>query len=215
MQVRRRGRDGGKHTPEEHPLQRLVALELVLEAELIARVVFFQEVEELGGGLDDGEGGVLGVVDESGNPAVGVEAEEPWSMSVVVQSVRCSALLVGDIKFLDEARGREGVCLGVRTLFLLDIRGDVDQLGVPLGAILDSQLFEEDLGGLAVGSVLGDQGKSLSILDIVWRRRDVEVVTGSHGAVLRSEVGSFGQGGQSAVRQSSSCFGTIEETAEG
>ena len=63
--------------PEEHPLQAITSLELVLEAEGVILVVLLEEVEELGGCLDDGEGWGLGGVEQGGDAAVGVEAEEP------------------------------------------------------------------------------------------------------------------------------------------
>lgn len=50
--------------PEKGPLQGLVTLEIVLEAEPIFFVGVLEEVEEFGGSLVDGERGRLGVVDE-------------------------------------------------------------------------------------------------------------------------------------------------------
>ena len=63
--------------PEKEPLQGLRALELVFEAESVIGVELFEEVEEFGGGFEDGEGRGVGAVEEDGDAAVGVEAEEP------------------------------------------------------------------------------------------------------------------------------------------
>jgi len=73
--------------PEEQPLQTLVSLQLVLEAKLVVLVGEFEEVEQLGRGLHHGEGGVLGVVHDDGDAAVGVEAEEPFLFLVVGHDV--------------------------------------------------------------------------------------------------------------------------------
>lgn len=55
--------------PEEEPLQSLVALELVREAEFILLVGELEEIEELSTGLHDGERRVLGVINEDGDTA--------------------------------------------------------------------------------------------------------------------------------------------------
>ena len=55
--------------PEEHPLQALVALEVVGEAEGVLLVRVLEEVEDLGRGLVDGVGRGDGVVDEDGDAA--------------------------------------------------------------------------------------------------------------------------------------------------
>lgn len=57
--------------PEEGPLQGLVALEVVGEAEFVLLVGEFEEVEEFGGGFVDSEWWGLGVVDEDGDAAWG------------------------------------------------------------------------------------------------------------------------------------------------
>ena len=59
--------------PEEQPLQALVALELVLEAEGVVRVELFEQIEQLGGGLVHGELRGFGCVDEDGDAAVARE----------------------------------------------------------------------------------------------------------------------------------------------
>jgi len=48
-------------------LQRLAALELVRESEDVVLVVLLHEVEELGGGLEDGERWGLRVINQNGN----------------------------------------------------------------------------------------------------------------------------------------------------
>ena len=73
--------------PEEQPLQTLVALELIGEAEAVLLVGELEQVEELGRGLHDGEGRRLRVVDEDGDAAVGVEAEEPFFLLLVGHDV--------------------------------------------------------------------------------------------------------------------------------
>ena len=73
--------------PEEQPLQRLAPLELILEAEHVILIRELEEVEELSGGFHDGEGRRLGVVDEDGDAAVGVEAEEPVFLLLVGHDV--------------------------------------------------------------------------------------------------------------------------------
>ena len=40
--------------------------------------------------------------------------------------------------------------------FLLDVGGDVDYLGGPLGAVFGAELLEQDLGCLSIGRVLCD-----------------------------------------------------------
>ena len=68
---------GSATVPEEQPLQCLAAFQFVLEAKDVVLVGEFQQVEEFGRGFHDGEGRRLRVVDEDGDAAVGVEAEEP------------------------------------------------------------------------------------------------------------------------------------------
>ena len=72
----------------------------------------------------------------------------------------------------------------LHTLLLLDIGGNIDQGGRPLRAILHGKLLEQDLCGLAIGRVLGEQVEARSVLDLVWGRRDVEVLFRSHVAYL-------------------------------
>lgn len=55
--------------PEEHPLQALVALEVVGEAEGVVLVRVLEEVEDLGGRLVDGVRWRDGVVDQNRNTA--------------------------------------------------------------------------------------------------------------------------------------------------
>lgn len=69
--------------PEEQPLQTLIALELVLEAEAVLLVGELEQVQQLGRRLHDGEGRGLGVVDDDGDAAVRVQAEEPFFLLLV------------------------------------------------------------------------------------------------------------------------------------
>jgi hypothetical protein len=64
-------------------LETLVPLELVLKAELVVLVGEFEEVQQLGTGLHDGEGRRLGVVNEDGDTAVGIQAEKPFLLLLV------------------------------------------------------------------------------------------------------------------------------------
>jgi hypothetical protein len=73
--------------PKEQPLQALVPLQLVLEPEPVLLVREFQQIEQFGRGLHDGEGRGLGVIDDDGDAAVGVEAEEPFFLLLVGHDV--------------------------------------------------------------------------------------------------------------------------------
>ena len=84
---------GAAAVPEEEPLQRVGALERVREAQLVLLVELLLEVQQLGAGLHDRDGGLLGVVDEDGDAPVRVQAQEPLLL-----------LLVGG----DVAGGKEG-----------------------------------------------------------------------------------------------------------
>jgi len=69
--------------PEEQPLETLIPLKLVLKSELIFLVGEFDEVQQLGTGLHDGEGRRYSVIDYDGNAAVWVETEEPFLFLLV------------------------------------------------------------------------------------------------------------------------------------
>ena len=74
--------------PEEDPLQALVPLQVVLEAKLVLLVVLLQQVQHFGARLHDREGlGRDGVVDEDGDAAVGVQAQEPVFLLLVGHDV--------------------------------------------------------------------------------------------------------------------------------
>jgi hypothetical protein len=66
---------------EEEPLQALVAFQFVLEAVGVLLVGELEQVEQLCRCLHDGEGRVLGVVDDDWDAAVWVEFEEPCNGS--------------------------------------------------------------------------------------------------------------------------------------
>ena len=55
----------------------LIPLKLILKPEGVVAVVLFEEIEQLGRGLHDGERRVLGVVEDDGDAAVRIKAEEP------------------------------------------------------------------------------------------------------------------------------------------
>ena len=69
--------------PEEQPLQTLVALQLVLKPESVLLVRKLEQIQQLGRGLHDGEGRGLRVVDDDGDAAVGIQAEEPFFLLLV------------------------------------------------------------------------------------------------------------------------------------
>ena len=69
--------------PKEQPLQTLIALELVLEAEPILPIRKFQQVQQLGRGLHDGERRGLRVVDDDRDAPVRVQAQEPFFLLLV------------------------------------------------------------------------------------------------------------------------------------
>ena len=48
--------------PEEQPLQRLASLQLIFETKHVLGVIFFQQVEEFGGRLHDGERRGFGMI---------------------------------------------------------------------------------------------------------------------------------------------------------
>ncbi len=91
--------------PEEQPLQALVPLQLVLEAEPILLVGKLEQIQQLGRGLHDGEGRRLRVVDDDGDAAVGVQAQEPFFLLLVRADVDDGAGefgLVGERELLEQ-----------------------------------------------------------------------------------------------------------------
>ena len=73
--------------PEEQPLQRLAPLQLILEPKHIILIRELQKIQELSRCFHDWEGRRLGVVDEDGDTAVGIEAEEPVFLLLVGHDV--------------------------------------------------------------------------------------------------------------------------------
>ena len=73
--------------PEKQPLESLGALQLILETEHVILVGELKEVEEFGRGLHDWEGRRLRVVDNDGDAAVGIEAEEPVFLLLIGTNV--------------------------------------------------------------------------------------------------------------------------------
>ena len=55
--------------PEKQPLQAFAALMLVLEPKCVVLVGYFKKVEQLGGGLHDGEWRGLSIINNDRNPA--------------------------------------------------------------------------------------------------------------------------------------------------
>lgn len=151
------GRAGA--VPEEGPLQALVALELVFEAEGVVLVGCFEEVEHFGGGLHDWEWRVLGVVDQDGDAAclvrrlamgLFVSREWKWRRAVRVETEE--------------------------PLLLLLVGHDVDERGGPFRAVGILELLEQDLDGLAVGRVHCDEVKAFGVLHLGGRLAGVELV---------------------------------------
>lgn len=120
----------------------MTPLKLILEPEGVVAIVLLQEIEQLGRSLHDGERRLLGVVEDDGDAAVGIEAEEPIFL-----------LFIGhDVAALFEQRiaWRAGL--------------SVLHHGVcPFDTIEVMQFFEHDLDLLAVGCVHGDEVKSLRV----------------------------------------------------
>lgn len=73
--------------PEEQPLQDLVLLERVREAELVLLVVELEQVQQLSRRLDDGERRALAVVDQGRDAPVRVQAQEPLLLLLVGRDV--------------------------------------------------------------------------------------------------------------------------------
>ena len=73
--------------PKEQPLQRLAPLQLILEPKHIILIRKLQQIQELRRCLHDGERRRLGMVDEDGDAAIGVQAEEPVFLLVVGRDV--------------------------------------------------------------------------------------------------------------------------------
>ena len=125
--------------PEEHPLQRLIPFELVFEAKLVVLVRKLEQIQQLRRGLDAGERRGLRVVDEHGDAAVGVEAQEPLLFLLVGHDV-------------DERGGPFGA-VGVAELFEHDLRG------LAIGRVLRNQVqafcFGDLLGGFGDIEVVG------------------------------------------------------------
>ena len=95
--------------PEEHPLQCLITFKFVLESERVVLVEDLDQIQHLGGSLDDGEGRGLRVIDERRNAAVGIKSQEPFFL-----------LLVG--RDVDYCRGPFGVVF-LREFFEHNLRG--------------------------------------------------------------------------------------------
>lgn len=142
--------------PEKQPLQSLTPFELVFEPEDVVLVGEFQEVEELGRGLHYRERRGLGVVEEDGDAAIGVEAEEPVFL-----------LLVGH-----DVAGRErGVSEGLTECWGGRRRVEGEEVDEhescsPFGAINIMQLFQHDLDLLAIGRALRDEVQSFCVLHL-------------------------------------------------
>lgn len=63
--------------PEEDPLKGLIALQVILEAELVLFVSELEEVQKFGRGFMDGERRALVVINQNRDAAIGVESQEP------------------------------------------------------------------------------------------------------------------------------------------
>ena len=73
--------------PKEQPLQRLAPLQLILEPKHIILIRKLQQIQELRRRLHDGKRRRLRMVDEDGDAAIGVEAEEPVLLLLVGHDV--------------------------------------------------------------------------------------------------------------------------------
>ena len=101
--------------PEEQPLQTLTPLQLILEAKDVVLIREFQQVEQFGASLHDGERRALGVVDQDWDTAVGVETQEPFLLLLIGHNVNrvegpfrpvdLGQLFQEDLDFLPVRRG--------------------------------------------------------------------------------------------------------------
>lgn len=122
------GRTGGEFTvPEEQPLQRLTAIQLILEAKDVILVVLLEQIQKLRRSLVDGEGRALGVVDDDWDAAIGIQTKEPVLLLLVGHDVDQSS---GPGGAVDEGKLLE------EDLDLLAIGGALSDEMKPLG-ILD------------------------------------------------------------------------------
>ena len=115
--------------PEERPLQALVPLKLVGEAEGVFLVVEFEQVEHFGGSLHDSEGWRLSVVDEDRDAAIRIQPQEPILLLLIradvndgrgpLQAINILQLLKHDLHRLSI---RSGLRDEMKTLGILDVR---------------------------------------------------------------------------------------------
>ena len=124
--------------PEEEPLQALVAFELVLEPELVVLVRELEQVQQLGARLHDGERWGLRVVDQDGDAAVGVEAQEPLFLLLVghyvdhrrrpLRAVRLGEFFQQDLHFLPVGGRLRDEVQALCVLDLVGRFGDVEMV---------------------------------------------------------------------------------------
>lgn len=114
--------------PEKHPLQGFIPLQLVLESELVFLVGELEQVQQLGGGLNDRVWRRLAVVHKHRDAAIGVETQEPFLLLLVCHDV--------------DERGAPGGAVGVGKFLQHDLGG------LPIGGILRDQVQALGLGHL-------------------------------------------------------------------
>ena len=101
--------------PEKQPLQTLRPLQLILKPKLVFLVKLLQQIQQLRRGLHNRKRRLLSIIDEDGNPTVGIQAEEPLFL----------LLVGGDV----DQRRRPLGAVGIRKLF----EEDLDFLAVGSG----------------------------------------------------------------------------------
>ena len=186
--------------PEEEPLQTLVPLQLVLEPELVLLVRELQQIQQLGRRLHHGEGRVLGVVDEDGDAAVGVQAQEPLLLLLVGRDVderRGPFGAVGELEFFE----KDLDFLPVRSR----LRDEVEALGT--AALVYHRTgnvsFESGWSWKKSGRLVGGEERVvvyLCMLDLIWGLGDVELVRHGRGpgVYVRLLIGGWDGSGRCA-----------------
>jgi hypothetical protein len=120
--------------PEEHPLQAVEALELILEPECVLLVEELEQIQQLSGRLDYRHWRRLRVVHERRDTSVGIQTEEPLVLLHVGRDV-------------DDGRGPLRAVLGSELL-------EHDLSGLAIGSVLGDQV--EAFGVLDVVGGRGD-----------------------------------------------------------
>lgn len=148
--------------PKEQPLQRLAPLQLILKPKHIILIRKLQQIQKLGRRLHDWKRRRLGMVDEDGDAAVGVEAEKPVFLLLVAHDVAAK----GGQRSVEYVHKRRKA-FGSRERVT-----NVQEAMCPLGAIDLVQFLEHNLHLLPIGRAHRDEVKTLHINTISPNHRD-------------------------------------------